>query len=124
MIYNSKMDIEKINATVVEARLQYIKNMTEDKECKSLSDDDITQILASVEEKLGMQYDGSFKKISYLPFYRAFQLLVYVAFCPPKFEMDLRRKAKEESIILYKPKEVLLIMNRMLHSERNNPYYW
>ena len=50
----------------------------------------------------------------------ASEMLAYLSFCPPKFEMDEARLEFNQSIKIYSPKEILIVLNRMIHSEGRN----
>ena len=86
-------------------------------------EDDISNLVTSIEQKLGLKSDSTthdnFTKKS---LEIVSELLVYLSFCPPKAEMYAARQNLEESINIYSPKEILIILNRLLHAEGTLSY--
>ena len=89
-----------------------------------IKEDDISDLVKSVEDHLGLESDSTVhENITEESMRTASEMLTYLSFCPPEAEMDAKRKELDLSLKVYSPKEVLIILNRLLRANRTNlPY--
>ena len=105
---------------VVQSREEYLKTFTSTSTCSNVNIpiEDISSLVTSVEEKLGLISDTAiYQNITYWSLWTASDLMTYLSMCPPKLEMDATRLELDKSIEIYSPKEILIILNRLLHAE-------
>ena len=85
---------------------------------------DISDLMEAVEKQLGVEQNTAVhENITEDFLVKASEMMTYLSFCPPNAEMDAKRKDLELSMKVYEPKEILIILNRMLHAKgRQLPY--
>ena len=111
---------------VKQSRKEYLRTFTSTSTCQNdlISEDDISALVSSIEEKLGLESDSAIhEKITEKSLLTASEMLAYLSFCPPEVEVDAARLEVDKSVKIYSPKEILIILSRFLHAEaRNIPY--
>ena len=121
------MTLNKMWKLVNETRKAYMESFTSTSNCLmgAIPAGDISALVKSIEDQLGRKADttiveGSWGNDDLRP---SAEMFLYLSFCPPKVEMDAVRKELEQSMKIYAPKEILIILNRLLHAKgRNLPY--
>ena len=116
------MNIEKIWNVVTQKREDYLQTFTSTSAC--FRESDTTALVKSIEDQLGLEPDTAIhENITEESLRAASEMLAYLTFCPPKAEMDAAREELDRSIHIYTPKEILIILNRLLHAKGENlPY--
>ena len=89
-----------------------------------LKKEDITTLVESLENQLGLEADyGIHDNITEETLKTAAGKFLNLSFCPPMVEMDSTKDKLGDSIKIYSPKEILIIVNRLLIAKGENlPY--
>ena len=121
----ANIDVKDIWAQVKQSRKEYLRTFTSSI-CPGdlIPDNDISALVTSVEEKLGQKSDSAVhENITGESLSAASIMLTYLSFCPPKGSMDEAKQELDNSIKIYSPKQILIILNRLIHVEgRNLPF--
>ena len=80
--------------------------------------EDLSAFISALENKLSSKtnYD-TYENISEKILKRMAEQFSYIFFCPPKLEMDKKAENLEKEIKIFTPKEILIILNRILHAQ-------
>ena len=120
------MNMKNIRYVVTQKRENFLKTFTPTSTCRyvGIQDDDTTALMKSIEDQLGLEPDTAIhENITEESLRTASEMLAYLTFCPPKAEMDAAAKEAENLINIYTPKELMVIVSRMIHAKGNNlPY--
>ena len=108
--------------TVEESRKVYLKDIFEStSSCSSfgfIPATGMNDIMASIEGKLSLAKDSEVHQdMAQMTLNIAEDMFGYLFSCPPKVEMDAKVEDLEQSINIYTPKEILIILNRMLYAK-------
>ena len=118
------MNMKNIRYVVTQKREDYLRSSSSACVEDLIPESDRTALVKSIEDQLGLEPDTAIhENITEESLRTASEMLAYLTFCPPKAEMDAAMEELDRSIHIYTPKEILIILNRLLHAKGENlPY--
>ena len=119
-LVNMKISRDDLWTTVKTVKREYIENIFKSLSTCSkglISNNDIITLVATIGEQIGMEEDYNiYANISEETLSAAGQMFVYLIICPPKTELDSIAEELSNSIKVYSSRELLIILNRLLHA--------